>query len=593
MNFKKTLLASSLFSGIALAGFSLSNFTLPGLTPPNANSPLSGVTNLFSLLTGAKPAPTNPGLPSNLPTLPDSGESPFEVPSQLDPTEVAATLTAIAMGQKMPDEILLEVIRFMTEFGPQEGEPQTPEMIALGEQLSEFLMTAVNRAGLPTDQLPAAPALPIPLQPGNQTPSLQTLFQTYGLATTAAYLVASYGVPDLAPWVIPHNIRTLDTYTRTRTERVTTGQVFTPFLTTNVAVGQQFTLSTTVDLDLLISTALDQHGVTDTLAIHAPTSLTVDITTTCKTITAAFLGRRCSQFTVTPTTRSNDKVIAENASYTFAYPLNAGQFPTRATAMDIFQVAYDALGRLHSQKPRELTAASPFARIPGFEPLVPGTGLADLSTQAPAVNFYGAQVSQGALTDTLVTSLINPALSALTKEGLDLRRISGGTSPLPLPGSASGSINDNQFGTDKLLDTRFGPTAGYRVNEIRTGKINIMAVRWHNIGTETLGRSLDDLTGRIPGLPAELKGAATALKSSPASFYYDVPKGKYVFGEERVAGTDSVRAYDYTLAGTLPTITLPPRLPSAEQLQQIATTLQGLANGNTGDLEIPGLGVTP
>lgn len=592
MNYKKTLLATSLLSGVALAAF-----TLPGLLPQPVDSgtPQSLITRLLGGLSGTpSPLPGSVETPAT-PSLPglSSGESPLDVPSQLDPTEVAAVLTGLAMGQDMPAELLLEVTRFVSAFPTRPGEPQAPELQAVAEQLSQFLIAAANRAGLPEELQPVAPELPAPLQPGAEAPSLKSLFQSYGLATTVGYLVASYAVPDLAPWVIPHNTRVLDTYTRTRTGTTVTGQAFTPFVSTNVAVGQSFTTTTTIDADVLTATALDQHGVTDTIAVHLPVSTSLDVNIRCTRISPALLGRRCIEFATTPSIRSNDTVIARNASYTFAFPLNAGQFPTRATAMDIFQVAYDALGQVHAQAPREFTAASPFSGVPGFEPLVPGTGLADLSTQAPAVTFFGAQVGRGALTDTVLSSLISPALNALTREGLDIRRVNAAPRALPLPVSGSGSVNDARLSTNTLLDTRFGPTAGYRVSEIRSGKPNIMIVRWHNLGSESVGRGLDSVVSRLPGLPADRPTAAQTLASAPASFSYDVPAGNYLFGEERVAGTQSVRAVDYPLAGTLPTLSVPPKLPSPDQLQQIATALQDLANPSTGNVQIPGLGVMP
>lgn len=310
---------------------------------------------------------------------------------------------------------------------------------------------------------------------------------------------------------------------------------------------------------------------------------------------------RCTDLKVTTTTENvQDKVLATNASYTFAYPLNAGQFPTRATAMDIFQVAYDALGTLNDQKPREATAA-------------------------PKVNSYGVQVTRGGAVDTAASRLLAPVFNALPIGPLNIRRIDpvvGNNTnplPLPLPFQASGSVNGQDFGSLLQLDSRLGMTAGYAVNTVKTGKINIMAVRWHNLGTETLGRAianlgsalqttqLSGLTAQIPGLDrvpgldqvpgvpslsAGIPSAALALKSAPATFYYDVPEGEYVLGSERVNG-NSLIALDYPIAGTPPSISLPPKMPSAADLQILANNIQALISGNGAGLPtgLPDLGL--
>lgn len=412
-----------------------------------------------------------------------------------------------------------------------------------------------------------------------------------------AYLVATYAVPDLGPWILPHNVRSLTNYVKTTNNTVTDGTVIIPFITGGVKKGQSFTITNTTDIDAVIATALDQHTVNDTIVVQAPLSIEVTINGVCNSV----LFGRCTDLKVTTTTENvQDKVLATNASYTFAYPLNAGQFPTRATAMDIFQVAYDALGTLNDQKPRETTAA-------------------------PKVNSYGVQVTRGGAVDTAASRLLAPVFNALPIGPLSIRRVdpvvgsNANSLPLPLPFQASGSVNGQDFGSLLQLDSRLGMTAGYAVNTVKTGKINIMTVRWHNLGTETLEHAIDNLgsalqttqlsglTAQIPGLdrvpgldqasslpslPAGIPSAALALKSAPATFYYDVPEGEYVLGSERVNG-NSLIALDYPIAGTPPSISLPPTLPSAADLQALASNIQALISGNgTGlPIDLPDLGL--
>ncbi|MDZ4297507.1 MAG: hypothetical protein U1A04_04195, partial [Moraxellaceae bacterium] len=78
-----------------------------------------------------------------------------------------------------------------------------------------------------------------------------------------------------------------------------------------------------------------------------------------------------------------------------------------------------------------------------------------------------------------------------------------------------------------------------------------------------------------------------ALKSSPATFYYDVPAGEYVLSDERVEGTNSVFATDYAIAGTLPTLSIPPKAPNLGDLQSMIAGIQALVGGE-GGVGIPG-----
>ncbi len=584
---KSGIIVASGAAAIAFAGFNFAQLPLPSAISSPLTSLTSSLQGLFSQtpLAGGITTPLTsdalPGLPSG------DTENPLDGLSILNPEEVAAVLTGLIMGEQLPAPLSLEVLKFLRDFGAENGEAGTPEMGEMSESLTRFLMGTLASAGvgeLPTDRLPA---LPIPFAPSNGgVPSLNDIFTLYGIGTTVSYLVASYAVPDLGPWVLPHNIRVISDYIKIKNESVTTGEPFVPLVTTGMTVGRSFTITNTTDVDAVITTALDQHTVNDVIVIQAPLSISIGLTTTC---TSVVLGR-CANISLTTSTTNNDKVLARDASYTFAYPLNAGQFPTRATAMDLFQVVYDALGTLHAQKPREATAASPFAQIPGLETLVPGTGLADLSTQAPKVNFYGAQVSEGSLADIGSTRVLSPLLSALRQGNLDVRRAPASTEapslPLPLPAALSGnSLNPLSM----LVDNRLGVTAGYRVDEVRAGKINIMAVRWHNIGTETVGRAIDNVIGSLPGLGSQVPAgaAADALKSSPATFYYDVPAGAYELTDERVEGSDSVFAIDYAIAGTLPTLSIPPKAPNLGDLQSMIAGIQALLGGE-GGAGIPG-----
>ena len=655
MKKKRLVAAIALTASASWAAFSLSSLPLP--LPAQLTSPLddtlSALQSAFGqsplgALAGNAPALNAPDLP-NADALAGLGDdNPLAGDSLLDPTQAAAALTALTMGRDLPAPLSLELTKFLSDFGnlTPSGE-QTPEMAAMAQDLISFLIGSLTSAGaspslpngLPNgipsldglpgiDSLPGASNLPIPLASGSQ-PSLDDLFNAYGLGTTVAYLVATYAVPDLGPWILPHNVRSLTNYVKTTNNTVTEGTVIIPFITGGVKKGQSFTITNTTDIDAVIATALDQHTVNDTIVVQAPLSIEVTINGVCNSV----LFGRCTDLKVTTTTENvQDKVLATNASYTFAYPLNAGQFPTRATAMDIFQVAYDALGTLNDQKPREATAASPLANIPGLSgltsqlPLPLNIGLADLSTQAPKVNSYGVQVTRGGAVDTAASRLLAPVFNALPIGPLNIRRVdpvvgnNANPLPLPLPFQASGSVNGQDFGSLLQLDSRLGMTAGYAVNTVKTGKINIMAVRWHNLGTETLGRAIDNLgsalqttqlsglTAQIPGLDrvpgldqvpgvpslsAGIPSAASALKSAPATFYYDVPEGEYVLGSERVNG-NSLIALDYPIAGTPPSISLPPKMPSAADLQILASNIQALISGNgaglpTGlpDLDLP------
>lgn len=507
--------------------------------------------------------------------------------SSLLPHEAATLVTAQLLGQRLPDALASELARFFRDHGTAE-EDTSPEMDQFGEDLTRFVIGTLASGGpLPVNPadlgLPAVPGLP----GDGGLPDLNSLYSTYGLANTLVYLSAAVAVPDLGPWVLPHNVRVVADYVATKTENRTIGTPFLPFITAGIRVGDNFTFSSTTDVDTLIATALDQHTVNDLLVFQVPLSFTINITTTC-TARNNFLNR-CTAVSVTTQTQTNDRVIATNPSYTFAYPLNAGTFATRVEATDLFQVVYDALGTLNTQKAREATAESPFAAIPGLGFLAPGTGLADLATQAPPVNFYGAQMSENTLANALASGVVNPLLTAITDEGLDVRTVPpapSGNGLLPL--TLNAVINGvTLIDSDQPLDPRFGVTAGYRAEEVRAGAINILVLRWHNVGTQTVGTLLDDLLESLT-LGSLLPSLAESLPSAQASIYYDVPQGEYTIRDSRVDGRDAVFVSNFDFAGDPPNLTVPPNLPSAEDLQALAEQLQALLGGDLTP-ELPGV----
>ncbi len=184
-------------------------------------------------------------------------------------------------------------------------------------------------------------------------------------------------------------------------------------------------------------------------------------------------------------------LIAQEARYTFAYPANGGEFPTRATAMDLVQSVYDRLGVLANQGPSDAWISSP-------DPAAPG--LNDLSTQAPKVNFYGVQVSgELAAANQVVKNVrVHPATTPLTVDAVTVG-----------------------------IPTNVGPTAGYHATQVRAWDLNILIVRWHDVGTQTIGAAADSQAGTAPT-------AQAALASAPGTFYYDVPAGKYSISNSRV-----------------------------------------------------------
>ncbi|MGQ0620298.1 MAG: hypothetical protein ACT4QA_10315 [Panacagrimonas sp.] len=494
-----------------------------------------------------------------------TAEEIVQAASELSPVAAGAALAATVLGETLPPGLQLQLIQFLRDTAANPNNPQGPAHL---DAFSDALIQATLNTALNGVTLPDLPALGItlPITPG-QVPTIKQVWDTYGVAKTAAFLVGSLVVPDLAPIVLPHNTRSAGSYSKTVTSTVITGQPFVPLLTTGVVVGRNFTTTITLDSDNLVTTALDQNVVTDLIVVHAPLSVSLAVKGTC---TRVVIGR-CTQVSQTSSTFQNDKVFATNPTFTFAYPINAGQFPTRLTAQDAFQTAYDALGTLHTQKARDPLVTSPFASLPGFQPLVPGTGLADLATQAPPVNYFGLSTEAGSLAQALSQGLASPLLTALNQGTIRTRERAAYPFVLDLdgPGLLPGLA---------VPDYALGLTAGYRAAEVRTGKVSIMVVRWHNIGTSTVGETVNNLGTQLGGLGPVLTTVGGAVPASaPATIYYDVPVGAYTLSATRVDAQGAVYKNDWRVAAQGVNVPVPPTLPSVGGVVGgVGTVLGGL-----------------
>lgn len=486
---------------------------------------------------------------------------PIESASILNTEQAAALIAVNVIGEQLPVTLALELAKFARDL---EENDNVEQVQAIKADLSQKVTTAVASLGL--NQLPAlnGTALGVPFSPGT---TLQTIFDTLGAANTVAWLAGSLIVPDLAPFLLPHNTRSVATYTDTTTRTTVTGQSFTPLVTTNVAVGQNFTTTVRLDADVLTVAAIDQALVSDTLVVQLPVSTFVSLTVTCTRISAAILGRRCIAVSTATASGTNDAVLATNPSYRFAYPVNAGQFATRATGSDALLIAYDLIGSVHSQIPASGLFASPFALAPGFEALVPGTSLPELGTQAPPVTFYGLQTTTDAkLLNTLTNGAVASALRIAGLAPVDLRN----HPPVP---------SQNVLGTALSVPRhRLGMTAGYKAREVRAQQPNFMFVRWHNLGSSTVTDALGNVLGALnPSLvlPSPL---VLPFASAPATFYYDVPAGEYTIDNARVDSQGGVFVVDYGVAADAPPVVIPPTLPP---LGGLLGGLGGILGGGT------------
>lgn len=476
--------------------------------------------------------------------------------SILMPEQAAALMAVGALGERLPAELALELAKYARDL---EQNPNTAQAQATRAQLSVDVTRAVASLGL--QNLPAlnGMALGVPFQPGT---TLQTIYGTLGLANTASWLAGSLIVPDLAPFLLPHNVRSVATYTRTLSGSTTIGTVFTPLLTPNIAVGQSYTVRTTLDADVLTVAGVDQALVSDTLVVQVPVATQLDVTVTCKTVSSAFLGRRCTSIGATTSLTTPDKVLATHPSWRFAYPATAGQFATRATASDALLIAYGLIGNVHTQVPASGNFASPFAQAPGFEALVEGTSLPELGTQAPAVSFYGLQTTSDAtVVNTVLNEVLAPVLRVAGLQPVEVRN----HPPVPAQSLFGGVLSVARY--------RLGVTAGYTATEVRAQHPNFMFVRWHNAGTSTVTDALGNVLGALNPEFALAEPLALPLASAPATFYYDVPAGQYALNANRVDAQGGVFVVDYGVAADAPPVVFPPTAPS---LGGVVNALPGL-----------------
>lgn len=486
-----------------------------------------------------------------------AAEISVEAKTTLTVDEAAALMAVNTLGEQLPAELALELAKFARDL---EQTPDVQKAKAMREQLASDVTLAVASLGL--NNLPAlnGMALGVPFEPGT---TLQTVFTTLGTANTVSWLAGSLIVPDLAPFLLPHNVRSIGTYTRTVTATQTLGTTFVPLLTTNIAVGQSFTIRTTLDADVLTLAGIDQALVNDTLVVQLPVATQLDITTTCKAITSALLGKRCTSVGVTSSLTTPDKVFATHPSWRIAYPVNAGEFATRATASDLLLLAYDLIGSVHSQIPASGAFASPFANAPGFEVLVPGTSLPELGAQVPPVTFYGLQTTSdaAAIVNTLIDGVLGPVLRTAGLDPVDLRKHAPVAPVTLLDPSLS------------LPRYQLGVTAGYKAAEVRSQQPNFMFVRWHNLGGTTVTDALGNVLGALSPdlvLPDSL---VLPLNSAPATFYYDVPAGEYTLTNNRVDAQGGLYVVDYAVAADAPPVVIP---PTAGDVPGLLNTLQML-----------------
>lgn len=85
------------------------------------------------------------------------------------------------------------------------------------------------------------------------------------------------------------------------------------------------------------------------------------------------------------------------------------------------------------------------------------------------------------------------------------------------------------------------------------------------------------------GLPS----LADPLVSAPASIHYDVPIVECSRTANRFDGRNAVFAEEFAFAGALPSLSVPPNLPDAADLEPLAEQIQVLLGGELP--EVPGL----
>lgn len=477
-------------------------------------------------------------------------------------TDQAAALVAVSViGETLPAELALELAKFTRDL---EQNPNVEQAQAIRDQLAVTVTRTVASLGL--NQLPAlnGSALGVPFSPGT---TLRTITELLGTAQTAAWLAGSLVAPDLAPFLLPHNIRSIATYARAVTQTVTIGRPFVLLVTPNVRVGDSFTIRTNVDTDLVTLAGIDQALVNDTIAIQAPVAAQLEIVTSCATTITVFGVSRCRTVRVATAISTPDRVIATNPTFRFAYPVNAGQFATRATGSDLLLAAYDRIGTVHSRRPAAAQFASPFAKAPGFEALVPGTSLPELATQSPPVSFFGLQTTTDAvLLNTLTNGAVASAMRIAGLEPVDVRQHP--------PRAPQGVLSTGVSVPRHAL----GLTAGYRAAEVRAQQSSFMFVRWHNLGSSTVTDGLGNVVGVLGPNAVIPPPLVLPFASAPATFYYDVPAGEYTLSNARTDAQGGVFVVDYGVAADAPPVVFPPTVPS---LGGVLGGLGGVLGGGT------------
>lgn len=302
----------------------------------------------------------------------------------------------------------------------------------------------------------------------------QDTWDNYGLAVEVVLLAVAMQAPELAGWILPHDIRVMATHIAIR--------IVGPVREGNTNNGRVWTQAYA---DAIVGIAMDNHGLVDALVFQIPITLYVELSWRC---TRTLFGT-CVGWSYSTLSGPGDPVIATNATYTFAYPANAGQLATRATGQDLLQSVYDRLGRLSHAGETDYALRAQLADTPGAN---------ELATQAPPVSFAGTQLPSelADLWGFLRNARVHPPAT-----GIDVA------------GAAS-------------IPANLGPTVGYKATKVQNGDLNILVVRWHNL-------ALQDL-------------------AAPGTFYYDVPAGEYKLTNARVDAWGGVYIQDWAVAGSLP-----------------------------------------
>lgn len=368
-------------------------------------------------------------------------------PSSLDAAQAARLLDAIGAGEAIPAEQAVDLLRFLRDAPATDAglEPAVRQWAGL------TLQRGVDGVGADAWQ--------------------QGTWDTLGTAMTVAYLAAAPVAPGV---VLPHDLRIPGLYLDLSVYAGCTGNI-----------GRGYCYAGAI-ADILALVALNIHLTSDSAVLQLPLAIEIRLNWSC-----GWTGCRFWFETLLP-----ESLIATNAQYVFAYPFGSGEFASRVTDSDILQMAYDRLGGIAWQKPREVTAAAPLAGTP-VDAQVPGgtPGLSDLHAVAPAANYYGLQVPPEVPG--------KPPLPALPSTPAPPVPVAVPVDVGTLYAQPRTRVRDD-FGTVPVDSA--GVTAAFTMSQIRAWHLNIAILRWKNIGTGTLGE----------------------LPEAPASFYYDA--GSYFTG---------------------------------------------------------------